>query len=362
MSRARYIGSKARIAARICDLIGPVRHGPFVDLFSGTGVVSREAASRGWKVHANDHLVSSSIATRAQLLAAADVPFQSFGGYAAVLKELNEAPLVEGFVFREYTPSGMSASGHVRKYFTPENGRMIDGIRAQVERWFTGGVITESERVLLIADLLGAANRVANIAGTYGCFLGEISAPARKPLHLVARRLLSHPIEHQVTSLDVFDVDCAGAGFVYLDPPYTKRQYAAYYHLLETIAMGDSPAVAGVTGLRPWEHKSSPFCFRRRALPGLLSLIAKLDCHKFAVSYSDEGQIPIPDLVSELGKIGHLRVFELGEIGRYRPNSAAHANGSAVTEYLLVVERDRPPEKTYEVVGQLYFYECPETV
>ena len=42
---------------------------------------------------------------------------------------------------------------------------------------------------------------------------------------------------------------------VYLDPPYTKRQYAAYYHVLETLAYGDEPEVSGVTGLRPWEGK-----------------------------------------------------------------------------------------------------------
>ena len=32
---------------------------------------------------------------------------------------------------------------------------------------------------------------------------------------------------------------------VYADPPYTKRQYAAYYHILETIAAGDRPLISG---------------------------------------------------------------------------------------------------------------------
>ncbi len=30
----------------------------------------------------------------------------------------------------------------------------------------------------------------------------------------------------------------------YVDPPYMKRQYAANYHLLETIAKGDNPVAA----------------------------------------------------------------------------------------------------------------------
>lgn len=31
----------------------------------------------------------------------------------------------------------------------------------------------------------------------------------------------------------------------YEDPPYTKRQYGAYYHILETIAIGDEPEITG---------------------------------------------------------------------------------------------------------------------
>ena len=38
----------------------------------------------------------------------------------------------------------------------------------------------------------------------------------------------------------------------YIDPPYMKRQYAANYHLLETLAREDEPEAIGVSGLRPW--------------------------------------------------------------------------------------------------------------
>ena len=41
------------------------------------------------------------------------------------------------------------------------------------------------------------------------------------------------------------------ADTVYLDPPYTKRQYAAYYHILEAISLGDEPIVEGICGIRP---------------------------------------------------------------------------------------------------------------
>jgi adenine-specific DNA-methyltransferase len=67
MGSLRYIGSKARVVDQIIEAVGaPTGYdGHFIDLFSGTGVVSREAGLRGWKVRANDHLLSSSLITQA---------------------------------------------------------------------------------------------------------------------------------------------------------------------------------------------------------------------------------------------------------------------------------------------------------
>lgn len=82
MGRLRYIGSKARIAHQILDIAGPpIPNGRFLDIFSGTGVVSQGAAAREWTVIANDHLVSSSTRTTARLLSVKDVSFSSLGGY-----------------------------------------------------------------------------------------------------------------------------------------------------------------------------------------------------------------------------------------------------------------------------------------
>src|SRR5262245_19982868 len=111
MGRLRYIGSKARIVNRILDL-ATRPEGNFLDIFSGTGIVSQEAASRGWRVIANDHLISSSILTTANLLSIKDVSFQNFGGYEKAIEILNQASSFEGFIYREYSPSGKSKSGH----------------------------------------------------------------------------------------------------------------------------------------------------------------------------------------------------------------------------------------------------------
>ncbi|MGZ3459523.1 MAG: DNA adenine methylase, partial [Archangium sp.] len=192
---------------------------------------------------------------------------------------------------------------------------------------------------LLLADLLAATNRVANIAGTYGCFLSHWLPQALEPLHLTTRGLFPHRIQSEILVGDVSAVPVAPEDLVYLDPPYTKRQYAAYYHILETIAVGDSPPVEGITGLRPWRDRASDFCYRTRALQALRNLVARLPARRVLLSYSSEGHVALDALMRELTRLGSVSVHELKLVGRYRPNQAASVAASVVSEYLLVIER-----------------------
>lgn len=334
MGRLRYLGSKARIVNAILDEIGSPEEGAFVDLFAGTGIVGRGAADRGWPVRANDQLVASYHITTAQLVAESDVSFLKWGGYARTIEALNEAPAFQGYIHAEYSPSGRSRTGFPRRYFTVENAAKIDGLRRTLSAWKGKMWLSDLEYSLLVADLLEASNSVANIAGTYGCFLRGWSRPALKPIALVPRALRKNKSDFSVSCKDAFDVRARPEDTVYLDPPYTKRQYAAYYHLLETVAIGDAPDVFGVTGLRPWREKSSPFCFRRKALSSLARICREIGARRIFISYSSEGHVDLAELVSELKITGSVSVRSLGTIGRYRPNRTA-CGSEHVEEFLV---------------------------
>ena len=133
----------------------------------------------------------------------------------------------------------------------------------------------------------------------------------------------------------VLDVVPGSGDVVYYDPPYTKRQYAAYYHILETIVYGDSPTVGGVTGLRPWTHLASKFCYRRHALATIVQLIESCPAQRILLSYSDDGHVPRRTLIDAVGRLGELTVHELGSIGRYRPNKPSRTARPTVAELLL---------------------------
>lgn len=342
MSRLRYIGSKARISDQIIAYIGPPDGRKFVDLFAGTGIVSRKALLHGWYVYANDYLYSSTVTTEAQLISTDEVPFRKLEGYQAVVEVLNALTPLKGFIYREYSSSGESFSGDSRMYFTCENAMRIDAVRQKIANWSDEGLISDKEEHLLLADLLGAVNQVANIAGTYGCFLTSWTLSAKRKLQIINRRLHERSHKYEVTCQDAFSVSLEGNELVYLDPPYTKRQYASYYHLLETIAYGDEPEVSGVSGLRPWKHKSSPFCYRRKAGQAFDQLITKLSVPRIVISYSSEGQVTIEELTSRLSKLGAVTCITIGSIGRYRPNVGAANGAERVDEFIIDLDLNKP--------------------
>ena len=173
-------------------------------------------------------------------------------------------------------------------------------------------MVNEDERVLLIADVLAAANGVANIAGTYGCFMREWLGSALKPVEFTARHSRERAATFEIYNDEVLEVPISEADMAYFDPPYTKRQYAAYYHVLETIAHGDEPVVEGVTGLRPWHQKASEFCYKKRALAAISSLFEQTPARRIYLSYSSEGHVQRSDLETALDAYGEVTFHEIG--------------------------------------------------
>lgn len=338
----RYIGSKARLAQAILDIVGAPNgcSGRFVDAFCGTGVVARTAALRGWDVVCNDALLSAVMLTEASLLCGRELDFKNLGSYESAVERLNACEPVDGYIWRTYSPASAAFCPHERRYFTEGNARRIDGARNVVAEWRDSGLVGCIEEKLLVADIIEAANDVANIAGTYGCFLKKWTQQSYGSFAVKPRNLLSKPIGHEAQVGDVFSLEASVEDTVYLDPPYTKRQYASYYHIPETIAYHDEPKVEGVAGLRPWKHMASPFCYKTKALRALCDCVDGLRACRIFLSYSSQGHVALDDLLEGLAKLGKIEVYELGEIGRYRPNKTAAETGAMVEEYLIEIDKD----------------------
>ena len=336
----RYIGSKSRIADSILDIAGnPTSSGRFIDAFCGTGAVAHVAASRGWDVLVNDFMKSAIVMASSGLAKQSQVDFKPLVSYQAALDRLNSLKPKNGFFFREYSPASLKHIGIERKYFSEENAAQIDAIRSEIEKWKLSGMISETEETLLLGDLIIATNSVANISGSYGCFLSTWTESSKKKIELKPRKLSNADSNWESRSGDVFAIPATNDDLIYFDPPYTKRQYAAYYHVLETLVIGDEPEVSGVTGLRSWQDRSSVFCYKTKALDALVKLVEETPCNRILLSYSNEGHIPKNDLELSLSTFGKMNVHEIQKIGRYRPNSAASSAGEHVNEYVIEIEK-----------------------
>lgn len=331
----RYLGNKSRLVGAIVDAVRAIvpAGAPVADPMCGTATVAGALASAGHPVLAGDELTFAVQHARVRLLLPEPPPFAALGGYRRVLERLNGLPGVAGFFHREYSDAGRPANGcKPRAYFTRANAARIDAVRAHVNGWSRAGALAPLERDLLHHDLILAVNRVANIAGTYGYYRSKWNPAALQPLELrpTAFTATAGP-HHRVVQGKVEEtVGTLEAQVVYLDPPYTKRQYAGNYHVLETLAVGDEPEPVGEGGLRDWYGQYSAFCSKRMVHDAFRTVLRQVRAPHVLLSYSEDGLVAPDDLLALLGEFGDVRRQEV-EVGRFRSNGG---RAGPVTEHL----------------------------
>lgn len=334
----RYIGNKMKLADWIISEISQhaATGARVADPMCGTASISLALAKAGYAVTASDALTFPVIHARRRLLIQDVPPFHAFGGYADALAYLNNLEPVEGYFFQEFSDAGQPANGRTsRKYFTAGNAAKIDAIRTALRRLSSRGNVTSEEHQLLLHDLILSVNEVANISGTYGYFHRTFTQSSLKALRLTASSFTRTRSDHKVMQGNVEELATSlNCDIVYLDPPYTKRQYAGNYHILETLAREDEPEAQGDGGLRPWAQQSSAFCYRRTAARAFTETLSALEADHVFISYSEDGQVPPSDMLDLLRSFGSVDVAERS-YSRYR--SSSRVQQGPVTELLFHV-------------------------
>jgi adenine-specific DNA-methyltransferase len=312
------------------------------DLMCGTASVSAALRTSGYRVIASDLMTFAVQHATVRLTLDAAPPFEKLGGsYFEILKHLESLPPREGHWVTEFSPAGKPRAGcSPRMYFSERNAALIDAINFELNQWNSKALLTHKEHCLLRHDLVLAVNRVANIAGTYGHYRSKWSNGSLSKLTLLPTEfvwgfscdhvILQGPAETVSQGLTV--------DLCYLDPPYMKRQYAANYHLIETIARGDEPEAIGVSGLRPWRDQYSDFCSKIRIRDAFAKIIRGMNCSCFLISYSEDGLLSREEMLEHLSQFGETRLFEY-VVPRFRSNKSQL--GRRMTEYLFTLNRSQ---------------------
>jgi adenine-specific DNA-methyltransferase len=358
----RYIGAKTRL---VPELIGHLRSllpegGRVADVMCGTAAVSGALRRNGFAVIANDVMTYSVHHARVELLfvdspefAGADdflndhLPLHAEellpqNRYQQMIRALNAVEPIHDYFWNEFSISGSPKNAtKPRNYFSPENAAKIDAIRFWISHLQAKGAFTDAEHSLLLHDLIMGLNDIANIAGTYGHYLNRTIGRAHDPISLKPTALFTQRDEGKHLVLQGYAEDVAAkleCDLCYIDPPYMKRQYAANYHLLETIARGDNPEAIGESGLRPWRDQYSNFCTKTKIYASFERIVATMNCPRFVVSYSEDGLLSIEQLRSFLERFGTVSVQTVRN-KRFKSNESALAPD--INEYLLTLQKNR---------------------
>ncbi|AHM76349.1 DNA adenine methylase [Yersinia hibernica] len=350
----RYIGSKVKILDKVLGKISEISpvNGYIADLMCGTASVSAELRKSNYRVIANDLMtysyhhavVNLKFSEEPSFVLAVDYikrisDFNKLkSNYENVIDYLNSSEPVEGYFWREFSSDGTpKLSDKPRNYYSVDNAKKIDGIREKI--LFLKPLISDFEYSLLVHDLIMATNDIANIAGTYGHYMANLVGRAKTPLQIRPSILLlkddvsNHTVMLGYAEDNAKKIKC---DVCYIDPPYMKRQYAANYHILETIARGDEPDAIGVSGLRPWRDQHSNFCTKTKIRESFLKIFRDMDCNNFLISYSEDGLLRIDDFIELLSPLGDVYIDEFNH-KRFKSNNSVLNNN--LTEYLIHLVR-----------------------
>ena len=338
----------------------------FLDPFAGSGSVARLARYLGFRVLANDWEYYAFVLNYAHLCIGSSEAkglFRSRGGPQALLAELNALPPpleADRYISRYYAPVSTEAADYhtERLFYTRENALIIDGIRSRLEKMYPGTEDTQ-EKLLLLAALLYQCATHTNTSGVFkACHkgfgghsrdaLGRILSPIRLQMPI----LIDTPGKAEVGCQDALQfVRSRPAELCYLDPPYNQHQYGSNYHLLNTIALWDKPAVnnelrgdgrlkhkAGIR--KDWVKTRSAYCYRRSAGRQFRELLDAIDARHIVLSYNTEGIIPFEELVELLASQGRIELFG-NEYVKYRGGRQSIARQVHNLEFVLLLDRNR---------------------
>lgn len=330
-----YIGSKRSLLDFLLDSIGRFTgYGDkggysFADLFAGTGVVGAAFRQNGCIVASCDIQYYSYVLNRHRIESDGKVP-------ARAVEYLSSLPEEEGFIYKNYCPG----SGSGRNYFTDSNGRKCDTVRLGIERLYRSGQIGEDAYFTLLASLIDSIDRYANTASVYGAFLKHTKKSARREFKLNILPPVHGP-RGKVYNEDISRVIKKVSGDVlYLDPPYNDRQYAANYHLLETVAKYDNPAIHGKTGIRDYRGQKSLFCSKKTVAGALEEVIKNADFRFIFLSYNDEGLLSPRQTEEIMSGYGKYTRFER-QYKRFVADreDSRRILGETTVEYLHCIEK-----------------------
>lgn len=352
----RFIGNKENLISKIYQIMQTKKivGNSFFDFFAGTSNVGRFFKKLNYQVYSSDLLYFSYILQRAYIQNNKDLTFEKLlntlninsntlfaSPLNLVVEYLNNLEFSEGFIYQNYTPEGTLQLEIPRMYYTAENGKIIDSIRQQIEKWNYENLLTEDEYFVLLACLIETVPFYANVSGVYAAFQKKWDPRAVKRLNLrTIETIKNNKQNFSYNDNSVNLLDKVYSDIFYLDPPYNQRQYAPNYHLMETIAKYDNPVIKGVSGMRNYENQKSLFCNAETGLQELNKIVKNGKFKWMILSYNTEGIMPKSKIISILGQYGNIELVEFDYLRFKSNNNGDSKHKKYIQEQLYILQKN----------------------
>ena len=349
-----YIGNKRKILPfieRSLNQIG-IKDYTFLDLFSGSGIVSRLA-----KVHGAKKIIANDLEYYSMVLNTVFLRNEEGNKkeFEEMKNEILSKPLFEGWVCENYAPNDdNNIQRGERCFYTRENALLIDSYLEFLRQ------LPCEVAYMLLAPLIYEASVHTNTSGVFKGFyknkqgIGQFGGEGKNALQRICGKIdpqfpvfCPNETENIIISADASTVvkdtkiveQAKGIDITYIDPPYNQHPYGSNYFMLNAIAKCKCPdEISKVSGI-PKDWNRSIYNKRVDGVMQLLKDIENVDSKYVLLSYSSEAYLPIKDMVAELAKIGLITNLQEIDYNVFRGSRNLSNRPKKLQEYLITIRK-----------------------
>ena len=342
-----YLGNKRKLLPLIIQAANP-KGKSCLDLFSGSGVISRAFKENGCKeIIANDLELYSQIINKCYLTNQEDFPEEEYNYYYNLI--IN-SQLKEGFFCELYAPKDSNnIQPGERCFYTRENALILD---TYLDIIFNKCPI--KLRHFFLAPLMSEASIHANTSGVFKGFyknyngIGQWGGQGKNALERICGKITlkkpifsSHSCNATILNIDATkNKELINCDLAYLDPPYNQHPYGSNYFMLNLIATNSKPEnISQVSGI-PKNWNRSDFNKKAKALTALENSLKNINAKEYIISYNNEGFISYEEMISLLEQYGEVGIIT-EDYPTFRGCRNLNSRNIHVKEYLFKVRKDK---------------------
>ena len=351
-----YIGNKRALLSFIGTAVEEVQKElgkdklDIADMFSGSGVVSRYMKRYARALYVNDLEDYCETINRCYLANEDEVDLAVLEQYYNAIKsELEQKPLLGGFITELYSPKNdQDIQPGERVFYTTRNAQYIDTARQLIE------TVPEPYKTYLLAPLIYEASVHNNTSGVFKGFyknsktgIGQYGGDGRNALTRILGNIeLKMPIFSNFScDVRVFKEDAnklvsklPEVDLVYMDPPYNQHPYGSNYFMLNLINNYVKPTeISKVSGI-PVGWNKSQYNKKSTAKASMENLCSGLKAKYLLISFSNDGFITKDEMVEMLSALGEIKVLDT-DYNTFRGCRNLNARDIHVKEYLYLVKK-----------------------